>query len=58
MASIPEATVRHNIGVFKWILVIKSSWIPELFLRDPCKNGVSSMYAQILVLAVCMVCRC
>ena len=32
--------------------MIKSFWIPGLSLRDPCKSRVSSVYAQILVLAI------
>ena len=36
----------------KWILVIKSFWISGLSLRDPCKSRVSSVYAQILVMAI------
>ena len=35
--------------------MIKSSWIPELSFTNLCgpyKSGVSSMYAQILVLAI------
>ena len=56
MASRPEATVSvRDIGVVKWILLIKSSWIPELSLTNlhgSCKSGVLYMYAQILVLAI------
>ena len=50
MASRLEATVFQRY--IKWILVIKSFWIPGLSLRDPCKSRVSSVYAQILVLAI------
>ena len=32
--------------------MIKSFWIPGLSLRDPCKSRVSSVYAQILVMAI------